>query len=456
MPPFLTSLLAFVAAIGLLVAVHEYGHYIVARLLGVKVIRYSIGFGRVLWSRRGGPDQTEYCLSAIPLGGYVKLLDERDCPVSFAERHRAFNRQSAPARIAILSAGPLFNLAFAVVAYTVMFVSGVPGMKPVIGAVEDGSVAARAGLRAGDTILTVGDRQVGTWESATLAILDGILSEGAVRLAVADDAGTSRTVSLPTAGQESRLTEPGQLFPGLGFSPWSPRPPPLIGTVVAGGPAERAGLMPGDLVLDVDGEPIGTWFAWVEVIRSSPGEQLLVTVLRGDIEIELLVDVEIADTDAGRIGRIGAAAADMPADLLAGMRAEERYGPVEALTRATAKTWEMSLLTLRMIWRMVTGDVSVKNISGPINIAQYAGVSATIGLTAFLSLLAIVSISLGVLNLLPVPMLDGGQIVYTVAESVKGSPLSERAQIIGQQVGIAFLLMLMTLAFYNDLSRVFG
>lgn len=455
MPDFLISVLAFMAAIGLLVAIHEYGHYIVARAFGVKVLRYSIGFGRVLWSRRSGPDQTEYCLSAIPLGGYVKLLDERDCPVGFAERHRAFNRQSAPARIAILFAGPLFNLLFAVLAYTVMFISGVPGMKPVIGEVDADSIAAVAGLRTGDTIQQVGDRTVSTWETATLAMLDGILAEGQIRMAVADESGTTRRLSLPTAGQESRLTEPGQLFPTLGFKAWSPRPPPVIGEVIPGGPAEQAGLLPGDLILDVEGEGVETWSDWVRIIRASPGEELLVTVLRDAAEVQLLVAVEITESDEGRIGRIGAAA-DMPADLLEGMRAEERYAPVEAVARATVKTWEMSALTLRMIWRMLTGDVSPKNISGPINIAQYAGVTATIGLTAFLSFLAIVSISLGVLNLLPVPMLDGGQIVYTIAESMKGSPLSERSQIVGQQVGIAFLLLLMSFAFYNDIARLLG
>jgi regulator of sigma E protease len=455
MSQLLTSVLAFVVAIGLLVAIHEYGHYIVARLLGVKVLRYSIGFGRVLWSRRAGPDDTEYCISAVPLGGYVKLLDERDCAVTFAERGRAFNRQPATFRIAILSAGPLFNLVFAVLAYTVMFVSGVPGMKPVVGDVAEGSLAGRAGLRAGDTILAVGGRQVFTWEGATVAILDGMLADGTIRFTVTDATGNQRPVALPTAGRESELTEPGRLFASLGLEPWSPEPEPVIGELVPGGAAEAAGFEPGDRILTADGREIATWGEWVELVRGRPGERLDVTVRRGEAEVRLGVDVASAQTADGRIGRIGAAVR-IPEGLLEGMRAEELYGPVEALVRATAKTWEMSALTLRMIWRMVVGDVSPKNISGPINIAQYAGVSATIGASAFLSFLAIVSISLGVLNLLPVPMLDGGQIVYTVAESLKGGPLSERAHLIGQQIGIAFLLVLMSFAFYNDLSRLLG
>lgn len=455
MSQILISTLAFIAAIGLLVAIHEYGHYIVARAFGVKVLRYSIGFGRVLWSRRTGQDQTEYCLSAIPLGGYVKLLDERDCAVTFAERGRAFNRQSTTARIAILSAGPAFNLLFAIVAYTIMFMSGVPGMKPFVGAVESGSIAAAAGLREGDAIVAVGERPVRTWESATLAMLDGMLADDEIRLDVSDASGQERAVIMRTAGRESELTEPGQLFIKLGLEPWSPKPEPVIGELTPGGPAEEAGFLPGDRIVTADGKPVATWAEWVEVVRARPGERLDVTILRGENEKRIVVAVGSVSSDDGQIGRIGAAV-QLPEDLLAGMRAEERYGFAQAVVRATAKTWEMSELTLRMIWRMITGDVSPKNISGPINIAQYAGLSATIGLSAFLSFLAIVSISLGVLNLLPIPMLDGGQIVYTVAESLKGGPLSERAQMIGQQIGIAFLLVLMSFAFYNDISRLLG
>jgi regulator of sigma E protease len=455
MSQILTSLLAFVVAIGLLVAIHEFGHYIIARALGVKVLRYSIGFGRVLWSRRSGADQTEYCLSAIPLGGYVKLLDERDCAVSYGERDRAFNRQSVPARIAILAAGPAFNLLFAILAYTVMFLGGVPGMKPVVGEVATGSLAAKAGLRAGDTIVAVGDRRVFTWEGATVAMLDGMLSDGAIRLDVADTTGHERPVDLRTAGRESELTEPGQLFSKLGLEPWSPQPEPVIGEVTPGGAAEQAGFQAGDRILLADGKPIARWVEWVKIIRARPGERLDVTIRRGESEMRLALEVASEDTADGPVGRIGASVS-LSDEVMAAMRAEERYGPGEALVRATSKTWEMSALTLRMIWRMVIGDVSPKNISGPINIAQYAGVSASIGPSAFLSFLAIVSISLGVLNLLPVPMLDGGQIVYTLAESLKGGPLSERAQAIGQQIGIGFLLVLMSFAFYNDLSRLLG
>ncbi|MCL4792480.1 MAG: RIP metalloprotease RseP [Gammaproteobacteria bacterium] len=458
MPSMLNSLLAFIAAIALLVAIHEFGHYSVARLFGVKVLRYSIGFGQVLWSRRAGADQTEYCLSAIPLGGYVKLLDERDCAVSFAERGRAFNRQSGAVRMAILFAGPAFNLVFAVLAYTLMFMHGVPGIKPVVGTVEPGSIAANAGLREGDTIVSVGGQHVLTWESATLGILDELLANGTIRLDVSagSAAGSgSRQLLLQAAGHESELTEPGRLFAGLGFKPWAPVPDAVIGELVADGPAERAGLKSGDRVLAVDGIAVDNWADWVELVRARPGQLADVRLSRGGEELDLPVEIEAVDSDAGRIGRIGAAVLLSPGQF-DNMRAEERLAPVEALQRATVRTWEMSVLTLRMIWRMLVGDVSVKNISGPINIAQYAGYSASIGLSAFLSFLAVVSISLGVLNLLPVPMLDGGQIVYTLAEQLKGSPLSERAQMIGQQVGLGLLLLLMSFAFYNDISRLLG
>lgn len=452
---FASSALAFVVAIGLLVAVHEYGHFIVARLLGVKVLRFSIGFGRVLWSRRGSaPDHTEYCLSAVPLGGYVKLLDERDCAVSYAELGRAFNRQPVPARIAVLAAGPAFNLVFAVLAYWVMFMVGIPGLKPVIGEVQAESAAAAAGLRAGDTILAVDGRSVSTWEAATVAMLDEMLAEGELRLDVAGVAGDRRRAVLATGGRESELTEPGQLGPRLGFTPWAPRLDPVVGDLTPDGPAERAGFRPGDRIRAADGKAIDDWAAWVEFVRQRPGQRVVVTIARGGDEVRLPVALAYQPEDA-KVGRFGASVRFPEAEVQA-MRAEERYGPGPALAAAFGRTWDMSALTLRFIGHMVTGEVSARNISGPINIAQYAGVSARIGPEAFLAFLALVSISLGVLNILPVPMLDGGQIAYTLVEALKGGPLSERAQMVGQQVGIALLLLLMSFAFYNDLSRLLG
>lgn len=455
MVEFLISLIAFVVAIAILVAVHEWGHFIVARGLGIKVLRFSIGFGRPILTKKSGPDQTEYCLSAIPVGGYVKLLDERDCEVSVAEQDRAFNRQPIASRIAVLLAGPLLNIIFAILAYWCMFMMGVPGSKPVVGEVMPESIAASAGMLAGDQIVRVGDRSVGTWEGTVLAILDELLAEGNIALEVSREDGSGSPILLETAGFETALTEPGQLFDVLGLSPWLPVLPPVIGELVAGGTAKKAGMQAGDRVIEADGQVMDSWIGWVEFVRERPDASVRVTVLRKDIPVELDLAIGSVDSEEGVIGRIGASV-DMPEDMYEDMRAYQRFGPVVALGAATAKTWEMSALTVRMVSRMLTGDVSVKNISGPINIAQYAGYSARIGFQPFLNFLAIVSISLGILNLLPIPMLDGGQVVYQLAEAVKGSPLSERAQLFGQQMGILFLLVLMSFAFYNDLARIFS
>jgi len=455
MSGFLTSVFSFLVAIAILVAVHEWGHYIVARMVGVKVLRFSIGFGRPLWITRYGEDQTEFCLSSIPVGGYVKLLDERDCAVTLKDQDRALNRQSIPARIAILFAGPGMNFLFAIFAYWCMFVTGVPGIKPVVGAVDPQSVSDQAGLLAGDHVVGVGGRAVSTWEGTILAMLDSLLADGDIPLQVEGEDGQQRSVILRTAGEESNLTEPGQLFNGLGFQPWSPDLPPVIDEITPGGPADQAGLRSGDEVLAAAGSPITSWPQWVEFIRARPNQRIETLVLRDDSEIVLSIDIGEIDSDGNRVGRIGASVR-IADDLYADMQAEQRYGLIEAWPVAVVKTWEMMALTVRMVASMVTGGVSVKNISGPINIAQYAGYSASIGLVQFLSFLAIVSISLGILNLLPIPLLDGGQIFYQLLEAAKGSPLSERAQIFGQQIGVFFLLLLMSFAFYNDLSRIFG
>ena len=455
MSGFVTSLLSFLVAIAILVAIHEWGHYIVARLAGVKVLRFSVGFGKPLWLRRGGPDQTEYCLSAIPIGGYVRLLDERDGTVSDADRGRAFNRQPVPARVAILFAGPGMNFLFAIFAYWVMFGIGVPGLKPVIGEVEPDSIAAAAGIQPDDAIVAVGGRPVATWEGAVIAMLDDMLANGDIRMRVDGAGGGRRDIRLATAGREAELTEPGRLYEVIGLQPWRPRLEPVIAEIKAGGSAESSGLLPGDRILAADGEPLTDWSAWVEFIKARPNETVEVSLSRDGRTLQLPLAIGVLEVDGELIGRIGAGP-QVPDDLYEGRRALQRYGFVDGAAAAVRKTWDMSALTVRMILRMITGDVSVKNISGPINIAQFAGYSASGGLTTFLGFLAIVSVSLGILNLLPVPMLDGGQILYQLAEAVKGSPLSEQTQVIGQQLGILFLLILMSFAFYNDLSRLFG
>ena len=451
------SILAFIVAIGVLVAVHEYGHFWVARKLGFKVLRFSVGFGRPLARWRGGaPDHVEYWLASVPLGGYVKLLDEREGPVDDTERDRAFNRRPIPHRIAVLLAGPGFNFLFAIVAYWIMFVSGVPAIKPIVGTVTEGTIAAEAGLRADDEIRTVGGKPTATWEQAVIAILDELLADGRIDLEVSDAGGNERYVELDIRGRESELTEPEALFSGLGFRP-GPTMPPDIARLDPDSPAERAGLRPGDRVIAVDGQPIESWQRWLEVIRARPGETVALVVLRGDREAELTMRIGEVEEDGNRVGRIGAwRPTQLPADVIERIRTEEKYGVVEGLFQAAAKTWEMTALTVRMLARMVVGDVSLRNVSGPISIAAYAGDSAEAGWSAFLGFLSIVSISLGIMNLLPIPLLDGGQIVYQFAEWLKGSPLSERAMLVGQQLGVVFLIVLMSFVFYNDITRMFS
>lgn len=449
-----TYVIAFLLAIGVLVAIHEFGHFWMARRLGIRVVRFSVGFGRPLW-RRQAADGTEYALSAIPLGGYVKLLDEREGPVAPEHLSQAYNRQPVWRRVTVLLAGPAANFLFAVCAYWLLFVVGVPALKPVIGEVEPGSIAARAGLRDGDEIVRVGARPTPTRETAVIAILDGLMKERPIELALARADGSTSETALRFEGSTRGLTEPGALLPGLGFDFWYPTVPPVVGKVIPDSPAERAGLQVGDRIVAIDGQAVADFPGLVQRVQPNPGRTLEFTVERQGDRITLPIEVQSqreGDRMVGRIGVQPVAGAAAPEE----MRTAERYGVFESLPRAAAKTWSMSVLTLRMLWNVVTGDVSVKNLSGPINIAEYAGFSLQQGALAFLSFLAIVSVSLFVLNLLPIPILDGGQIAFQLAELVKGSPLSERAQAVGQQIGLFLLLVLMSFAFYNDLSRLFS
>ncbi len=432
----------FVLSISVLVAAHEFGHFIVARKLGFKVLRFSIGFGRPLLQWRGGaPDHIQYWISMIPLGGYVKMLDEHEGPIVSAERHRAFHQRPVWQRIAVLLAGPAFNFLFAILAYWLMFVTGVVALRPLVAGVEPGSVAAEAQLRAGDEITAIGGQPTPSWESATLRILDELLGDGGIDLTVRGPDGAVRSVDLDVRGREQELTEPAVLFSGLGVEPGQAA---VIGSIVDDSPAEQAGLRAGDRVIRGNGEPIGNWSEWVQFLRTRPGETVDLTVLRDGRELALTATLESLTESGTTFGRIGANAP------------EQRFGLLEALPRAVERTWEMITFTASMLTRMVTGDVSLKNMSGPLSIADIAGSTANAGLAYFLNFLAAVSISLGILNLLPIPILDGGQIVYQVAEWVKGAPLSERAMVLGQQIGIFFVIALTGVAFYNDIVRLFG
>ena len=449
----LGSLLAFVIAISVLVAVHEYGHYIVGRWTGMKVLRFSIGFGKPIWMRIGGKDRTEYCVSAIPLGGYVRFLDTREGPIPEEDEGRAFNQRPVPQRIAVLLAGPAFNFLFAILAYWALFIYGIPTLVPAVGEVEPGSYAAEAGLEQGDRIVAVGDVETEDWEAALVAMLDQMVSDGRVPLTLESEDGWQRDATIDVGADARRLTEPGMLFEGLGFRPFGAGDLPAdIGRVEDDGPAKAAGLEPGDRIVEIDGVPIRDFADLVEAVQPRADQRVAVDYVRDGQRLSTTLVIQEQSVDGEVRGRLGVAHSGDFSEFYY----QRRYGPVESMTHAVARTWSSTVFTLRMLGRMVTGDVSIKNISGPINIAQFAGQSAERGLDYFLGFLAIVSISLGVLNLLPIPVLDGGQIVYQSIEGLKGSPLSERAQIVGQQVGIFALILLMSFAFYNDLARIFG
>ena len=446
----LTNLLAFMVAISVLVAVHEFGHYIVGRWCGMKVLRFSIGFGKPVWTRIAGKDRTEYCLSAIPLGGYVKFLDEREGPVEAEDQGRAFNHKPIASRIIVLLAGPFFNFLFAIVAYWAIFVNGVPTMKPAVGEVAENTYAAEAGLEFGDRILKVGDRNATDWETALVSMLDEMVSNGRVPLELEGEDGWVRQTIIDVGDDASRLTEPGMLFDGLGFQPW--QPPAIVGSVTEDGAADAGGIEEGDRITAIDGEKVVTFRDLQRVVRTRPDETVMIDLVRRDEALAREVTIGLQEQDGITTGLLGVSISTASADYWY----VRKYAPFPAIGQAIERSWTSIGFTVRMLARMVTGDVSIKNISGPINIAQYAGNSAAAGFNAFLNFLALVSISLGVLNLLPIPILDGGQIVYQSIEGLKGSPLSEKAQLFGQKVGILALLLLMSFAFYNDIARIIG
>ena len=449
----LISILSFLLAISVLVAVHEFGHFWVARKIGIKVLRFSIGFGRPLWSRKIGADQTELVLASIPLGGYVKMLDEREGEVPECDRQRSFNSAPMWGRMAVLVGGPAANFLFAIFAYWIMFVVGVPGLTPVVGEISPDTIAGQAGMRSGDQILQVRGKEVATWESAMLNLLDDMLDDGRIEFQVRGEDGATRKLMLDATGKESELTEPGALFDGLGIRPWQPYWPASIEVVDPDGPAEQAGMLPGDRVVAIEDAEVADWPAFVSQLQDRPDQQVKVTVERDGFSRSLLVNVGSMQREGHTVGRIGVQGVK-PEAVPDSMYGTTRYGPLGAIPAALTKTWDMTTLTLRMLWKMLEGVVSPKNISGPINIAQYAGVSASMGLVAFASFLAVVSISLGIINLMPVPMLDGGQLLYHFAELITGKPLPERVQMIGHQAGLVLLAMLMTFAFYNDIARL--
>ena len=450
----LITIVSFLVTVGVLVVIHEFGHYLAARFVGVKILRFSVGFGKSLWSRRLGKDATEWVLSAIPLGGYVKMLDEREGEVPERERPRAFNRQKVGARIFIVLAGPAANFLLAMLIYWALFIAGLPGVKPVLGDPPRNTPAAVAGLANGDTIRAVADEPVFTWNDVRWLLLKEAVKRETTPIEVETERGARVTRNVDLSGL-SKDDLDRDFLGKLGLRPFRPRAPAILGRLLPQSAAERAGLAAGDKVIAVSGKPIATWFDFTAEVAASPGKTLVLEIERAGRRIEKRATPDVVADGDNRIGRLGVEAPDELKREYERMTTTVRYGPVVAIGKAAHKVYDLSIFSVKMLGRMIVGDVSWKNLSGPITIADYAGQSAQLGWITWLGFLALVSVSLGVLNLLPIPLLDGGHLVYYFAEIVTGRPVSDRTMEIGQRFGLALLLGLTFFAFYNDLNRLF-
>ena len=448
------TVLSFLITVGVLVVVHEFGHYLAARWAGVKILRFSVGFGKPLLVRRRGPDETEWVLASIPLGGYVKMADEREGEVRKEDVPRAFNRQRVWTRIAIVLAGPAANFLLAFVVYWALFIAGMPGLKPVTGDPPPATAAAYAGFANGDTVTAVGDEPVATWNDVRWLLLKEAVKRASVDIEVKTASGSTATRRLEMSGL-SKDDLDKDFLGKLGIRNFRPRAPAALGRLIPGDPAERAGMAEGDRVISIDGKPIATWFDFTAEVSASPNKALAFELDRAGRRFELRVTPRATGEGDNRIGRLGVEAPPELKREYERMTTVVSYNPVAAIPKAALKVWDLSAFSIKMLGRMIVGDISWKNLSGPITIADYAGQSAQAGWITWLGFLALVSVSLGVLNLLPIPLLDGGHLVYYFAEIVKGSAVSDRTMEIGQRFGLALLLALTFFAFYNDINRLF-
>ena len=448
----LDYVLPFLLALGILIVVHEFGHYLVARLCGVKVLRFSLGFGKTLFVWRAGADQTEWALSVFPLGGYVKMLDEREAPVAPGELHRAFNRQSVWRRIAIVVAGPLANFLLAIVLYWGLYTGGVEEMRPLLGVPEIASQAERAGFRDGELVRSVDGRLIETWQEFRWQLLNDAFERRSVTVETINGSEEIAFRKLDLAGT---VVDQGEqdIAGQLGLRIHRPNLPAVLGKLSPDGPAQLAGLRSGDKVVRIGDKNVAGWMDLVSIVRDGPGKALEFEVLRDGTSMVFNVTPGSVDENGRKIGRIGVGVADAEGRREL-MFVTVRYGVLDSLGKGLRQTWDTATLSLSVMGRMLVGEVSVKNLSGPVTIADFAGQSAKMGFSHYIKFLALISISLGVLNLLPVPVLDGGHLLYYVIEIIKGGPVSERVMEIGQQIGMALLAALMAFAFYNDINRL--
>ena len=452
------TLLAFIVTIGVLVTIHEYGHFQVARWCNVKVLNFSIGFGKPLWQKTFGKDKTEFVLAAIPLGGFVKMLDEREqqaeenpAPQSEADLKRAFNRQSVWKRIAIVLAGPVANLLLAIILYWGLFMLGVTGMRPIVGVVDDNSLAAHASLQSGEVIQKVAGKPVSTWQEARWLLLEESFENKSVEIEGVNDNNELMQHTLSFEGMDADVEI--DILKKIGLGVYKPNIAAVIGEILPNSAAEKAGFKPNDKILQINKVEMLEWEQVVNVIKNNPNKKLQFKIEREQKIMDISASPDAIKENNQTIGRMGAGV-KLEQAALDKLLITLNYSPLVSLQKAINKTWETSIFSLKMLGKMLTGQVSIKGISGPVTIATYAGESANLGLKTFLGFLALVSISIGVLNLLPITVLDGGHLMYYMLEIIKGSPVSEQAMLAGQKIGFVLLGLLMTIALFNDFNRL--
>ena len=457
------TFIAFIFTIGVIVTIHEYGHFQVARWCGVKVIRFSIGFGKPLWRKTFGKDQMGFVLAALPLGGYVKMLDERElkaerdrgvaCDGDYTESDlaRAFNRQSVYKRIAIVLAGPVANLVLAVMIYWLLFMQGVTGMRPIVGHVEPNSIAAQANLITGEVIQSLDGKAVDTWSEVNWILLESALAHQVVEVKAVNTTNEIHLHQLDFSNFQGAVE--ADIVNEIGILVYRPEVLPILDQILPRSAAETAGLLAEDRILSIDHLPTNQWQDVVNIVQASPEKHLTFKISRGQEVLLKSVTPQAFKEGNVTVGKIGAAV-KVDAEQLDELLIKQYYSNTDSLGMAIAKTWKTATFSLKMMWYMVTGKASWKGISGPVTIASFAGESAGLGWKPFLGFIALVSISIGILNLLPIPVLDGGHLMYYIAEIIKGSAVSEQAMMFGQRVGFALLGLLMVLAIFNDINRI--